>query len=135
MDYGIAIAAGRLALFLAVLAPGYYLLRTAYVRLQRRGLSPEAAQRLRQAVTNARLSHPYIGGLLAVAPLYHIFAMWLFHPLSLKTALGMAAAAAVAFMAASGWRLKGDPAGMKVRQAHRYGFFVFAALLAAHRLV
>lgn len=135
MDYGLAIASARLSLLLAALAAGYYLLRTLFVALQRRGLAPEAAQYLRQAVAFARLSHPYVAALLGIAPLYHIYVMWMTHSLSLKVALGFAVAATVLFMAATGWWLKGYPAAMDARLVHRRGLFVLAAVLAAHRLV
>ncbi len=135
MDYGLAIAAARLSLGLAVFAPGYYLLRTLFVVLQRRGLPPATAQRMRQAVNYARISHPYIAALLVVAPLYHIYVMWLVHPLGLKVVLGMTAATAVLFMATTGLRLKGQPAATVIRRLHRTGFFVLAVALAAHRLV
>ncbi|HWQ61428.1 MAG TPA: hypothetical protein VN521_03910 [Negativicutes bacterium] len=135
MDYGLAITAARLSLGVAILAPGYYLLRTLFLVLQRRGLSPEATQRLRQTVAYSRLSHPYIASLLVITPLYHIYVMWMAHPLGLKVVLGMVTAAAVLFMAATGLRLKGQPSAMAVRRLHRTGFFVLAVVLAGHRLV
>ncbi len=134
MDYDLAIHSARLSLLLIILASSYYLLRTAFVHLQRRGFSPLAAQRLRQAVGYARASHPYIGLLLVLTVPYHIFVMWRFHPLSLKTAFGIAVAAGILVMLYSGWRLKANPAGRDRRVVHRYGFFVLAVLLAAHRL-
>jgi hypothetical protein len=134
MDYDLAILSARLSLLFVALASCYYLLRTAFVNLQRRGLRPAAAQRLRQAVAYARVSHPYIGPLLVLTAPYHVFVMWQVHPLSLKTALGMAVAAAVMDMLYSGWRLKANPAVMERRVFHRYSFFGLAILLAAHRL-
>ncbi|MDR7869031.1 MAG: hypothetical protein RIN56_19750 [Sporomusaceae bacterium] len=134
MDYELAIISARLSLVLVILASCYYLLRTAFVHLQRRGLRPGAAQRLRQAVAYARISHPYIGPLLVLTAPYHIFVMWQFHPLSLKTALGVAVAAGVLDMLVSGWRLKANPAVMARRIFHRYSLFALAILLVAHRL-
>lgn len=134
MDYGLAILAARVSLVVALLAPGYYLLRTAFVRLQRRGLEPAAAQRLRQAVAYARVSHPYIAGILAVTAPYHVFVMWQTHPVGLKVALGMATTVAAAAMIVTGLRLKANPADMSLRELHRYGFFLMWAVLAAHRL-
>jgi len=134
MDYDLAIISARLSLLLVALAAGYYLLRTAFIHLQRCGLRSIAAQRLRQAVTYARVSHPYIGPLLVLTAPYHIFAMWQFHPLNLKTALGMATALIVMDVLFSGWRLKANLADLARREFHRYSFFALAILLAAHRL-
>lgn len=134
MDYELAILSARLSLLLVALASCYYLLRTAFVHLQRRGLRPGVAQRLRQAVAYARLSHPYIGPLLVLTAPYHVYTMWQVHPLSLKTALGIAVVILVLDMLVSGWRLKANPAAMDRRVFHHYSFFVLAILLVAHRL-
>lgn len=61
--------------------------------------------------------------------------MWMAHPHGLKVVLGMATAATVLFMAATGLLLKGQPSIMALRRLHRTGFLVLAAVLAAHRLV
>lgn len=132
MSYMLAIWLGRTALLLAALAPLHYFLRLLFIRLQRG--KPAAALRLRGAVAFTRSTHPYIGLLMAAASWYHIYVMGSTHPWSLKVGLGMGTAAVVFFMAASGWRLKGQPAALLLRRLHRSGFFLLAVLLLAHRL-
>lgn len=134
MDYATALAAGKLALVLIVLATAYYGLRTLLVNLTRRHIAT-GAQLLRQAVNYARISHPFIASLALLAAGYHGVTMWQHHAVSGQVLAGLGTAAALLFMGGAGWTLKLRPAAAALRTAHRRGMVVVWALLLTHRLI
>lgn len=134
MDYSLALFAGKVSFSLIFLASGYYLLRSLFVLGASRGINAGLSKQLRSLVTHARLSHPYLAGIIPLAALYHVAAMWLNHGLGIKSGLGAATAVMVAVMLLLGIKLKLQPAHIMIRLAHRRGALLIIILAVAHRM-
>ena len=132
MSYYLAILAGRLAMLFVGLASAYYLLFRVLNSMERGGL---VSRHLKGAVAFARSSHPYVASLISLSAFYHVYVMWMTHPLGLKVASGLLVSLTVVLMANSGWALKLRPRTRWLRRLHRDGMLAMLAVLLIHRLI
>ncbi|MDR3560198.1 MAG: hypothetical protein P4N41_19565 [Negativicutes bacterium] len=131
MDYPLAIFAGRTAMAFVAVASGYYLLYILLGWRERRGA---LAGRLKPLVEYARVSHPYLASLISLTVIYHVYVMWMTHPLlDQKVMTGISVSAAVSLMANSGWALVFRPRSSYLRRGHRLGMFLLLVVMAFHR--
>jgi hypothetical protein len=132
MDYSLAMMAGRTAMAMVALSCGYYLLHIILVALERRDMD---VWRLRSIVKCARISHPYLASLISLSVIYHVYVMWMTHPLGAKIFSGIGVSTMVALMANSGWALRLRLNSRRLRQAHLLGMYILFLVLAGHHLL
>lgn len=135
MDYNIALSMGKISFVLVLLAPLYYLLRKLLTLIISRGINPNIAKLLRSSVMYTRISHPYLGVLIPLCALYHMYVMWITHDLELKVWLGTLLAFTLFYMVGLGTMLKLHPANIQFRKIHRISALLIVTIAIAHRII
>ena len=132
MNYHLAVTAGQFAMVFVLLAATYHILHLLLNSFKRGGMP---ARHLETAVFFARISHPYVSSLISLAAAYHVFVMWMTHPLNFKMGSGVLGSFAVIVMANSGWLVKLGPRLGWPRRVHRKGMYFLLAVLVVHLLL
>lgn len=132
MDYSLAIIAGRTAMTLVGLSCGYHLFHILLGQLERRD---KPLWRLKSIVDYARISHPYLASLISLSVIYHVYAMWMTHPLNDKVLSGIVVSAIVSLMANSGWALRFRLHNRHLRKSHYIGMYLLLLVLTGHYLI